>query len=347
MPRTVAVIGLGYFGRQHLAAWAGLAGARLVAMADPDPGARAAAAAQLASAQAAPVAAHADAGALLAAEDPEIVDIVAPPGAHAALVALAARSGRTVICQKPFCRSLSEARAVTEAAEAAGATLVVHENFRFQPWHRTARALLAEGRLGTPWQARFALRPGDGRGPRAYLDRQPSFQVMPRFLLRETGVHFIDLFTWLLGPARAVYADLRRLNPAIAGEDAGLMVIEHAGGARSVFDGNRLSDHVTDQPRRTMGEMEIEGEAGTLRLDGAGRLWLRGFGAADWQAVPLAAPVDDRSFGGGCVAALCAHVLEALGGTRPLENAARDYLAVRAVEEAAYRSAAEGRRIAL
>ena len=31
---------------------------------------------------------------------------------------------------------------------------------------------------------------GDGQGPRAYLDRQPYFQQMPRFLIHETAIHY-------------------------------------------------------------------------------------------------------------------------------------------------------------
>ena len=33
---------------------------------------------------------------------------------------------------------------------------------------------------------------GDGQGPRAYLDRQPYFQTMPRLLVHETAIHWID-----------------------------------------------------------------------------------------------------------------------------------------------------------
>jgi len=39
------------------------------------------------------------------------------------------------------------------------------------------------------------------------------------------------------------------------------------------IDGNRLNDHVAANPRRTMGEMWIEGARGVLRLDGDARLW--------------------------------------------------------------------------
>lgn len=337
---TVGVIGLGYFAQFHLQAWTALPGVHLTGVTDLNPDAVAAAAVRY------DAAAYATAGDLLAT-NPDILDIVAPPPAHAALIRKALHEGRTIICQKPFCTSLAEAEAVTAEAEAAGCTIVIHENFRFQPWHREVKRLIDGGALGRIYQARFALRPGDGRGPDAYLARQPAFQTMPRLLIHETGVHFIDLFRWLLGEPTSVYADIRRLNPVLAGEDDGLLIMDHASGARSVFDGNRLADHVADNPRRTMGEMEIEGEAGRLRLDGAGRLWLRTFGEQTEREAPVTSPVDDDSFGGGCVAHLIRHVVEAVKGGQAPENIAQDYLQVIRLTNAAYVSAAEGRRVAV
>lgn len=337
----VVVAGLGYFSRFHLEAWQTLDGALLVGVADPDAARRAAAAERFG------VTGDADALALIDRLAPDLVDIVAPPPAHAALIRGALAPGRWIVCQKPFCTSIAEAETITAEAEAAGSTLVIHENFRFQPWYRAAGAFLQAGRMGQVYQARFALRPGDGRGPRAYLDRQPAFQTMPRLLIHETGVHFIDLFRWLLGPVDSVYADLSTLNPVLAGEDAGILILQHASGARSIFDGNRLSDVPAEDPRRTMGLFEIEGEAGTMALDANGALSFRPFADAVAKPLALPYPVDPGSFGGGCVAALIRHVIAARKAGRRPENTARAYLPNLAVVEAAYRSAAEGRRLSL
>ena len=103
---------------------------------------------------------------------PDLIDITAPPQAHLELIeALAPHVGH-IICQKPFCLSIDEAEAVSAEAEAAGATLIVHENFRFMPWYRRIKSAIDAGDIGHPMQASFRLRPGDGQGPSAYLDRQ-------------------------------------------------------------------------------------------------------------------------------------------------------------------------------
>lgn len=334
----VAVIGLGYFSQFHLAAWQALPGAELCAVTDLDPARREWAK----HCFAAPVAKDIDA---LLAREPDIIDIVAPPTAHAALIRASLARGRVIICQKPVCTSLQEASEIAQEASAAGATLIVHENFRFQPWYRTVKAALDAGEIGSVYSARFALRPGDGQGARAYLDRQPAFQSMERFLIHETGVHFIDLFRWFLGEITAVYADLRRLNPVIAGEDAGQLLLDHGSRVQSLFDGNRLADHKTDAPRRTMGELGIEGAAGTLTLLGDGVVRLRRFGDQNEQILPPAFPPDPNSFGGGCVHALCAHVLEAVTGQGDFENQLNDYLPVIRLVDLAYVSAADHRKV--
>jgi predicted dehydrogenase len=282
---------------------------------------------------------------MLEATEPDLVDITAPPDAHLPLIEALAPRVAAIICQKPFCGGLEPARRAVALAARRGCRLAVHENIRFQPWNTEARRLIDAGALGRPWRIAFRLRPGDGRGPEAYRDRQPYFQSMPRFLVHETAVHWIDTFRFLMGEPTGVFARLYRLNPAIAGEDSGVILFDFENGAQGVFDGNRLSDHAAANRRRTMGEMTIEGPGGALRLDGDGRLWLRPFGENaetehrfDWT---------DRHFGGDCVR-LCAAAILAdwrAGRDSPMEAAA--YLRNIRIEEAIYDSAATGRHVPL
>jgi predicted dehydrogenase len=223
--------------------------------------------------------------------------------------------------------------------------IIVHENFRFQPWYRALKTHLSDGRVGELLQVTFRLRPGDGQGADAYLSRQPYFQQMPRFLVHETAVHWVDTFRFLLGEPTAVYADLRRVNPVIAGEDAGYILFDHPNGVRALFDGNRSLDHAADNHRRTMGEALVEGTEGTIELGGDGSLWLRRFNERTSDCL---LPADNwEGFGGDCVHALQSHVVSGLLDGAPIENCARDYLRVIDIEEAIYASAEAGRKIQL
>ncbi|MEM8569462.1 MAG: Gfo/Idh/MocA family oxidoreductase [Pseudomonadota bacterium] len=332
----VACVGAGYFSQFQYGSWARLPRVEVVGSCNRS----------IEKARATGFPAYADLATMLAETKPDVLDNILPPALHVATIETAIAAGvKTLICQKPFCRNKAEALAMSEAAEAAGMQIIVHENFRFQPWYRALKTHLSEGVVGELMQVTFRLRPGDGQGPEAYLARQPYFQQMPRFLVHETAVHWIDTFRFLLGDVTAVYADLRKVNPVIAGEDAGYILFDHQNGVRALFDGNRSLDHAADNHRRTMGEALVEGTEGTIELRGDGALWLRRFNEMEPSCL---LPADTwEGFGGDCVHALQFHVVTGLLDGTPIENCARDYLRVIDIEEAVYTSAETGRKVQL
>ena len=338
-PLRVVCVGAGYFAAFHHEAWVELPGAKLVAIVDRDAD-KAARAAREAGTSAAASLEEA-----LRLGEVDLVDIATPPETHLELIDAATAAGCAVVCQKPFCGGLAGARTAVHLAEARGTPLVVHENFRFQPWWRRIRAEIEAGRFGDLYEVAFRLRPGDGQGPRAYLDRQPYFQTMPRFLMHETAVHLVDVFRFLLGEPDWVWADLRRLNPAVAGEDAGIFVLGFSDGRRAVFNGNRLADHAADNRRFVMGETWIDGSLGTLTLDGDGMVAFRAHGQNEAAAIPV--EMRRERFGGGCVGALQAHVVTGLRGDASLENTGRAYLRNLEIVEAIYASSETGSRVDL
>jgi predicted dehydrogenase len=275
---------------------------------------------------------------------PDLLDIITPPITHLAAIKEAAARGIDVICQKPFTPDLKTAREAVEIAEEAGILLVVHESFRFQPWYMKTKQLLSEGAVGEPYQVTVRLRPGDGQGPEAYLSRQPYFQKMERFLIHETGIHFIDTFRYFFGEVTSVYARLRRLNPAIAGEDAGYVLFDFESGQTALFDGNRLVDHDTEFGMLTMGEMLLEGSDAVLRLDGYGRLLLRPRKGSEREI-----PYDWKKidFAGDSAYNFQRYVIDRLLAGEPIVNKGRDYLRNIVIEEAVYESSETGKRIAV
>ena len=336
----VAVIGTGYFSQFHLQGWQQIAGAQVVALCDRD-SARASQAAQ----QFAIDTVIANVDKLVSRTDIDLFDVIVPPAAQSDVLSALLPLGKPVICQKPFGRDYAEAVAFANAAKHHHAPLVVHENFRFMPWFREAKRLVDSGALGALHNISFRLRPGDGQGPNAYLDRQPYFQKMPRLLVVETAIHLIDTFRMICGEVTSVYAQLRKLNPVIRGEDAGIIMFEFEGGAAGVFDGNRLNDHVASNPRNTMGEMWLEGSGGVLRLDGDARLWFKPHHQPEHEHVY--AHSTNLGFGGGACGALQQHVVDALRAKQTPENTAAAYLTNLRIQEAVYRSNATHQRITL
>lgn len=325
----VAVIGAGYFGQFHYDAWKRMEGCELVA-------ACALTGAEETAAEHGITGAFSDVDEMLRNTNPDLVDITTPPDTHLELIKKISQHAKWIICQKPFCGGHSGAIDAINFAGTQGIRLAVHENFRFQPWYREVKSLLDRQAIGKVYQTTFRLRPGDGQGPDAYLVRQPYFQQMPRFLVHETGIHWIDTFRYLLGEVTSLNADLRRLNPAIAGEDAGVIQMAFADGSRALLDANRLVDHAAENRRLTMGEMEIDGSAGSIRLDGDGTIQLRAHDSNNW--IEHRYDWTDHRFGGDCVYLTNRAILQAFRAGTPAETEASAYLRNIELVEAVYLS---------
>ena len=330
MTLKVAGIGAGYFAQYHYDAWQRIGEIRLEAVCDLD-----ASRAQSTAERHSIPKVFTDVEAMIWEIQPDILDIITPPDSHETLVHAAINSGSAIICQKPLAPDTATARRMVESAEANQSFFAVHENFRFEPWYREIRNLLDSERLGDLYAASFRLRPGDGQGSEAYLNRQPYFQQMKRFLVHETGIHFIDTYRYLFGSIKKVYANLRRLNPTIAGEDTGIVLFEFGNGIRCIWDANRLVDHDSPDTRLTMGEMLIEGSEAVLRLDGAGRLFIRSHGHSEREH---SYHWDNRGFAGDSVFACQTHLVQCLLNDLPTPISGREYLQNLHVEDAIYES---------
>ncbi len=273
---------------------------------------------------------------MLDAEQPDFVDIITPPETHLEMCTEAAERGIPIICQKPLAPTLTESQQIVDTVRAAGVRFLVHENWRWQPWYRKIKELQVSGMLGEVTHCTFRMRTGDGWGEDAYLARQPFFRNYPRLLVYETGVHFIDTFRFLLGEIVEVYANLRRLNPVIQGEETGQLFFRHASGATSVLDANRYNESESDDPRFTFGDLRLDAMKGHLTMDTNGTLRFKPLGEAVQE---IDYPHERRGFAGDCVYALQRHFVDCMRAGAPFESTGEDYLRTLAVVEAVYESA--------
>jgi len=336
----VAVIGTGYFSRFHYAAWQRMPEIELVGLLTLD------------QTEAADFQTefgvdtiYSDLASMLAHSDADLVDIVSPPHTHSEFIQQCVDAQLAVVCQKPFCRSVGEANDMVEYIKQQHAFVAVHENFRFQPWYQQIKNIIESEQLGQIYEINFNFRPGDGQGSQAYLDRQPYFQTQERFLIQETGIHYVDVFRFLLGDISGLFARLEKLNPAIVGEDAGVVLMDFISGARGVLNANRLSDHAAADTRLTMGEMRIDGSHATLALDGDARIKIRPHGQRNW--VEHQFDWQNIGFGGDCVYNTNRHIADHLLYGSPVQNLAQSYLVNRHIEEAIYQSNDSGRWVSL
>jgi predicted dehydrogenase len=277
-------------------------------------------------------------------ERPDFVDIITPPETHQEMCDFFAGRHIHIICQKPLAPDFATSRAIVERARTAGVRFMVHENWRWQPWYRKIKSIRQSGEIGEFTHLYFRMRMGDGWGERAYLDRQPFFRDYPRLLVYETGVHFVDTFRYLLGEVVEVYANLRRLNPVIRGEETGQVFFRFANGATAIWDANRYNEVESSSPRYTFGELRIDAMSGHLTMDTEANIRVKPLGE---PGVDVDYPHTDLNFASDCVYATQRHFVECFLAGTEFESGGEDYLKTLRVVDAIYESAARRRSVVL
>ena len=142
----IGIVGYGQHGGMgwlHASASEGVAGLRLAAVAETNPGRLEDAGARFHGAGL-----HTDMTGLLDDDDVDVVVIATPPSTHHALARQALASGRHVVVEKPLCFTADEADDLLATAADVGRLLTVHQNRRWDADFRAIRRLVAEGTLG-------------------------------------------------------------------------------------------------------------------------------------------------------------------------------------------------------
>ena len=182
-PVRVGLVGAGRIGASHATLLARrVPGARLVAVADPRPGAAEALAGSLGCR------ASTDPAELFTSPEVEAVVITAASSAHADLVVAAAAAGKAVFCEKPMGLTLDDVDRGIEAARAAGVALQVGFNRRFSGDFAAAHRLIVDGQVGVPQLMRSLTRDPGLANPEA---------VPPWTVFLQTLIHDFDTLLWL------------------------------------------------------------------------------------------------------------------------------------------------------
>src|SRR6478752_468011 len=93
--------------------------------------------------------------ALLADPEVDVVYISTTNERHKSEVALAAKAGKHVLCEKPLALNMADARAMLESCRQANVVLGTNHHLRNAVTHRAVRRLIKEGAIGQPLAARI------------------------------------------------------------------------------------------------------------------------------------------------------------------------------------------------
>ncbi len=283
-------------------------------------------------------------------DDPgiEVLDIAVPPNATLDLILKACERGtvRGILAQKPLGVSLTEAAGAVRACEAAGITLAVNQNMRYDQSVRAGKTLLENGTIGEPVIATIEMR--------GIPHWQPWQAELGWATLRIMSIHHLDTFRYWFGEPERIYCSTRPDPRTKFPHTDGVCtyILEYASGLRCV-----AIDDTWAGPAR-------EGCAADLyikwRIEGLEGL---ATGTIGWCREPYTtpstiqyaskghhgfqSPVWTESWFPDAFIGTMADLLVALEQGKPPSISGRDNLSTMALVEAAYQSAARHEAVAM
>lgn len=241
----VGLIGTGFMGSVHEAAWRGIGNPVTAVLVRP--GAEAAVRSSFPDAQ---VISDPD----LFLQTVDVVDICTPSDTHVDLALAAARAGRPTLCEKPLALDVAAAREVVGAFESGRVPLQVAHVVRFFPEYVAARDAVTRGEIGRPAVVRLArLSFAPDRGADSWFADEGR-----------SGGLFFDLMIHDLDYARWIGGDVTQVAARASGgpRSHGIAVLTHASGTISHVEASWAEPAPVFRTR-----MEIAGSRGVLACD--------------------------------------------------------------------------------
>jgi predicted dehydrogenase len=330
-PRAVRVglVGAGFMGEAHAAAWRSLGVASLTIYDSVRAGAE-----RLAGRFEASVAPSL--GDLLGACD--VVDVCTPTHLHREVVEAAAAAGRPVICEKPLARTVEDCEAMITACEAAGVPLFVAHVVRYINEYVAAKQAVEAGRVGR--LAVIRLRRESAR-PNKPADHWFFDPALSGGVMTDLLIHDYDYARYLAGDIESVWARTVR-DASGAGVDFGFAVLRHVSGAITHVSGG----WVYPWPVFRTG-FEIAGDGGLIQYESSDGAPVTPYLVGERTAGEAGTGMPDSPVAENPWALELADFVASIQGGGPPRVSARDGLEAVRIAEAVIESSRSGHPVRL
>ena len=230
MPGTklrVAVVGLGWWGRNIVGLLQGSAGISVVQAVDRDPAAEA-----FASGHGISFSEKFE----NAIQNPEVQAVIlcTPHSLHCEQIVRAAHAKKHVFCEKPLSLSRADVLKAVAACNVNGVALAVGHEKRFEPPVQEVFRMAVAGDLGKLLQVegnfsqdKFLSMPAD--------NWRLTEKEAPAGPMTATGIHLLDLAVGLLGPAQSVLARVRQLGSNLVNGDTLAILVTFNNGSNALI----------------------------------------------------------------------------------------------------------------
>src|SRR5882672_12098985 len=284
---------------------------------------------------------------LLAHPEVEMIVIGAPNYLHCEITEKAAKAGKHIVVEKPFCMNLAEADRMIAACKAAKVKLMYAEELCFTPKYVRLKSLLDEGALGKPVMFKQSEK-HDGPHADHFWDVERSGGGVTM----DMGCHAIEFFRWMLGrpPVKSVYAHMSTLvhGARTRGDDNAILILEFANGAIALAEESWTKLGGMDDRAEVHGSKGVA-YADLLHGNAIETYSSAGYGYAVEKAsstVGWSFPIYEEAWNYGFHAEM-AHFVDCVQNGREPLLSGEDGRAVLEVIFAAYQSARTGSKVAL
>jgi predicted dehydrogenase len=178
----------------------------------------------------------------LLAVGPDVVDVLVPTPAHAAVAVAVLDAGFHVQLQKPIARTLDDSARIVEAARRNGVMLRILEDYIFYPPIVKLREIVDSGDIGAPVGLHMKI-VNTGRGGWDVLPSSMEWQFEQTrdgrgMLVFDHGWHQLAMAVWMFGPIRRIFGWIgsTEVAPGYALDAPATLVWEHETGLRGVLD---------------------------------------------------------------------------------------------------------------
>lgn len=226
---------------------------------------------------------YSDDASLLFDEKIDCVHICTPPNLHYEMAKTLLEHGKNVVCEKPLCLDLADAKALRDMAEKSGLICAVNFNVRFHDACGDARAMVSAPDFGRVLLIHGSYLQEFGAMPTAKTWRYDERLAGKMHAVTEIGSHWMDIAQYISGrritavsalfdkfhQTRYVENGMMYDEPAegrgeyeVASEDAAVITLRFEGGAIGSVTLSELS-----QGRTNRLTLEVTGEKKNLWWD--------------------------------------------------------------------------------
>jgi predicted dehydrogenase len=166
--------------------------------------------------------------------DPAIEAIIntTPNNVHLETTAAAAQAGKHVFLDKPIANTVREGQAIADACRKGGVVLALGYQRRRESHFRWIKSEIDAGRFGKLVQAECNIS-RDRLGRFDLSSWRYTAAGMPGGVMLQIGIHYVDVLEFLMGPVKAVSAQLAQLVLPGDNPDVANMILQHQNGALS------------------------------------------------------------------------------------------------------------------